>query len=418
MNRIEMQALLMNYAPTAFMAAVGLLLIWFLYRYFWKAPDELDAQHEKTAPVKQMVLFVLGWLVLSRLLIFGVCYAGYELDMGRTLDVGTWIRWDAKHYLGLANNWYQNEGDPRLHIVFYPLYPILIRALKPLLMGHELVAAFAASNACLALCGLALFRLVEGEQGTDAARRAVRYLMLCPVSLFFSLPYSESLFLALTLGSVLMARREKMWLAILFGALASATRMLGLLCAVPVFYAFIRRARKQEGAAMWRGLATGFACTCLIATGFLAYLVLNKVITGDWFRFLVYQREHWSQTFGSLGNSVKYTLENLFNPSNDGVRYGIWLPQIVAMAAVLAVVGATVRRAQPADAAYALLYYYIALAPTWLLSGPRYLGGMYALYPMLALMTRRRWQDGAITGLLVLGLGYCVYQYTVVGSMF
>ena len=409
MNTLTLKVILTQSLPVVFMAAAGVLLILFWVRYF--APATPD-QSTKTAPasIGTVALFVASWFAVSRLMILAVSVIAMG---GAAFDFEVWTRWDADHYLGLAEHWYQNEGDPRLHIVFYPLYPLAVRALKTLLMGHTALAAYLISNACLIGSGYALFRLVAIDQGEPAAQRAVRYLMLCPVSLFFSLPYSESLFLMLALLSVLMARRGQMLLAILFGALASSARMLGLLCAVPVFYEYFRRSRSD-----WRGIARGFACTCLIATGFFAYLLLNKMITGDWFRFLTYQREHWSQQFGSLGNSVKYTIQNAFSPSSEGARYGIWLPQIVAMTAVLTLMITTARRQHPADAAYALLYYYIALAPTWLLSGPRYLGALYALYPMLSLITRRKWQDAALTSALILGTIYCTYQYAFAGTMF
>jgi hypothetical protein len=61
------------------------------------------------------------------------------------------------------------------------------------------------------------------------ANRAVFYLAACPVSYFFSLPMTESLFLLLTVGSFYAAKRERWLLAGLLGALASATRITGIL---------------------------------------------------------------------------------------------------------------------------------------------------------------------------------------------
>ena len=39
-----------------------------------------------------------------------------------------WTRWDASHYLSLAKDGYTGTGDGRFSIVFYPLYPWLVRA--------------------------------------------------------------------------------------------------------------------------------------------------------------------------------------------------------------------------------------------------------------------------------------------------
>lgn len=35
--------------------------------------------------------------------------------------------WDSPHYIDIAKNGYVNEGEQRLLIVFFPLYPLLIR---------------------------------------------------------------------------------------------------------------------------------------------------------------------------------------------------------------------------------------------------------------------------------------------------
>ncbi len=398
--------------PAAFMAAFALVLAVMAWRFFRTEPDQID-DTKAPVPLRDLALFVLCWALLSRLFVLVTAYAVTGFSLPHTLSSSTWTRWDASHYIGIADHWYVSEGDARLHIVFYPLYPLLVMGAKWLFLGRTELAAYVVSNLCFLGCGWALFRLVEMEQGAAAARRAVRYLCLCPVSLFCSLPYSESTFLLLTLLCVLLARQNRLGWAVALGALASCTRMLGLLCAVPIFYEVWRRARGD-----FSRLAKGFALTCLVALGFLAYLCLNKAVTGDWLRFLTYQREHWSQTFGSLPNTVQYTLANLLDGTDMAARYGVWLPQIVAMALVLLVLSLTWRKVNPGDGAYAALYYYVALAPTWLLSGSRYLGAMYALYTMLAHLTRKRWADAAVTAMMVAGTLYCAVQYAVVGGMF
>jgi len=122
----------------------------------------------------------------------------------------------------------------------------------------------------------------------------------------------------------------------------------------------------------------------------LAYLGLNWQITGDPFRFLVYQAENWSQRFGSLMNTMNYTLENALTFYDMGYRMGVWIPQIIAIVLALILFGASPRRTHPGDAGYGLVYFYASVAPTWLLSGPRYLTAMYPSYLILALISRKR----------------------------
>ena len=66
----------------------------------------------------------------------------------------------------------------------------------------------------------------------------------------------------------------------------------------------------------------------------------------------------------------------------------MWIPQSLTLFGAIALMAATARRQHPGDAAYALVYFYMSVSPTWLLSGTRYVAAMYALYPTLALLLR------------------------------
>src|SRR5207302_5745906 len=83
---------------------------------------------------------------------------------------------------------------------------------------------------------LALFgRRARLETGrASIARRSVWLLALFPASLFFSAVYTEALFLALSVGAFLAARRGRWWLAGLLGGLAAATRNVGVTLLVPL----------------------------------------------------------------------------------------------------------------------------------------------------------------------------------------
>ena len=75
------------------------------------------------------------------------------------------------------------------------------------------------------------------------------------------------------------------------------------------------------------------------------------------------------------------------------------------------------RRVRPGYGAYALLYIYMAYAPTWLLSGPRYLTAMAVLYPMLAQLTRRKWAFYLMAALSLIGCAVMTREFLVVGCL-
>ena len=110
-------------------------------------------------------------------------------------------------------------------------------------------------------------------------------------------------------------------------------------------------------------------------------------------------------------------MEYALNYHDWGTRMGTWIPQAVLMIAVLILMGVTLNRVHPGDGAYAWLYMFMAMAPTWLLSGPRYISAMYALYPMMSMITRRKGQQVAMAIVILLLNIYFVYLYSIEGCV-
>src|SRR5712692_872374 len=63
---------------------------------------------------------------------------------------------DAKHYLWIADNWYSVDGDDRRHIAFFPMYPLIIRAMGSVVAIPLSVLAILFSQASLLVVMLLL----------------------------------------------------------------------------------------------------------------------------------------------------------------------------------------------------------------------------------------------------------------------
>ena len=111
---------------------------------------------------------------------------------------------------------------------FFPLYPLLAPGPR---RARSLVAV-AVSTVCFFAALVALHALTRIELGVEAARWTVLALAFSPMAFFFSALYSESLFLALSVGAVLAARCDRWAWAGVLGALAAATRTTGVLVLV------------------------------------------------------------------------------------------------------------------------------------------------------------------------------------------
>ena len=204
--------------------------------------------------------------------------------LGRAL--GALARWDATWYLSIAQSGY--GGGSRAGTAFFPLYPLTVRAGA---LGLDsgwalLLSAYAVSAAALLAALVLLHRLVELELGLRFARPVLLLVALWPASFFFSAPYSESLFLALSVGSFYAARTERWPTAVGLCAAATATRASGLLLLVPLGWMAWRAGRLR-----WLALAPAGAaafCAWLAAVGLrpLGWLDVERdwghVYKGPW----------------------------------------------------------------------------------------------------------------------------------------
>jgi len=377
-------------------------------------------------PNRQTFLWVILAVVGSRFLVYLWAWLGHCLSLGAWFwpwhSFGAlWVQWDAPHYLKLAEQWYMAPGvggeSDHLMLVFFPLFPMLLRGLRALFAGNTLAAAAALNLVCGAGAGCLLFRITARRYGQRKAWLALAYLLLNPFSLFLNAPYPEALFLLLTLAAIDAASQKRYLWAGLWGALSAFTRMLGLVAAGVILLEGLRH-WLGRGSHRWRLCARVIAGALMVAMGFGAYLLLNRQITGAPFTFLDYQRQNWSQQFGSFWNSAYttglYMVRDLGQPDTF---FGTWLPQAITMAAVPAMLALRQNRLPLPWAAYAWVYLFVALAPTWLLSGPRYVMALAVLPVLQCLLTDRRWFHAISLSLQGILLLVYTYLYAVVRSV-
>ncbi len=224
------------------------------------------------------------------MLFAGVAYAVLEdKPLGGPYGwLSIWNRWDAPHYLDIARDGYVTEGEARKWIVFYPLYPWVVRVFSFVLRDHLLGALVVSALASVAAAVL-LQRLTELDYERAVGRAAVWFMFIFPTSYFFHTSYTESLFVALALGAFLAARTRRWPVAGLLAALACMTRVNGLLL-VPALAAeaFLqyREERPRRSHAEWLWVA-------LAGVGFGVFLLLNYAVHGDPFAFQKITQTAW-----------------------------------------------------------------------------------------------------------------------------
>src|SRR5919112_419667 len=110
-----------------------------------------------------------------------------------------------------------------------------------------------------------VYRIAEEGWGTRVAQGTVLALAFFPTSYFLNAVYTESLFLALSAGSLWAARvRKDLLLACALAAFATATRNVGVFLIVPLAYEWLRGGAGRDYGP-WRGAA----CLALAFSGLL-----------------------------------------------------------------------------------------------------------------------------------------------------
>ncbi|MBA2345817.1 MAG: glycosyltransferase family 39 protein [Rubrobacter sp.] len=260
--------------------------------------------------------FVLVVFVFSRLLFLtagalaanflpGAEPAGDPLEPPGILNY--WAHWDGAWYAQISTEGY--GARPPASTAFFPLYPLLVR-LGTNIGGGPAVWGVAISLAATFFALYFVYRIAEKLFDVRAARAATLALAFFPTTFFMNAVYTEALFLALTAGSIWAAYvRRDLLLAGVLGALAAATRNLGILLLIPLCLEWVRH-RREFGARGILGLA-------IVPLGLAAYAAFLWARFGDPLVFVRQQGEYWGREL----TSPITTARDAWQAGWDGVKY-------------------------------------------------------------------------------------------------
>jgi hypothetical protein len=261
------------------------------------------------------IRFVLAVYVASRLfyLISGVLLArvvstsSYQLT---TSDVppgslNIWSHWDGGHYVALARDGYLQP--PRyISPAFFPMYPLLLRSFSELFGDHLSKGALSQCGTLLSLVFLLLafyfiYDMARQEGDERVAKGAILALAFFPTTFFLNATYTESLFLALSAGSLWAVRvRQNLLLACVLAGLAAATRNVAVFLVVPLVYEWIKAGGLKEGRERWRGLYLALA-----PSGLIIYMGFLWMRFGDPLFFYFAQKNWQREATGPLVTATR-----------------------------------------------------------------------------------------------------------------
>ena len=386
-----MQATRNNFSPVQFVQQVN------DPRYYW-------ITHPLLAFLVTRIIILVG-AYLAEIALPSISGEGFYHVNPNNVWLDVWARWDSAYYLSIADHGYWFGLGQQSSVAFFPLYPLLISLLDPLV--DPLVAGVLLSQILLLGALMLLYRLTDFEFNDSAtAGRTVFYIAAFPTAFFFSAVYTESLFLFLSVGAMYFARKRLWAWAALFGLLCSAARIVGVIMWGVVGLEWLAvhgwtlgTIHKKEA---WQNLVAGLrkdwfnlAIICIIPLGLVSYMLFLSQQFDDPVAFSTTQSA-WGREIVGPWTIVYRDLVALL--SGNFLTGDIWYHVVLDLSALIAVLGVAVAVWQRLGASYALYCIISVLLPASSGSGSlsRYALVIFPMFMMLGHWGRFQWLDRAL----------------------
>lgn len=251
-------------------------------------------------------------------------------------------RFDAGWYMGIASEgyrWMPGGRTGQQNIVFFPLFPMLMRY-GALLMARQLLwSGVVISFAAFLWALIYLYRLTRDQIGHDGAVATVTFICAYPFALFYSAPYTESLFLLTSVAACFHFMRGEMWKAGAWGLLCGLTRPNG--CLLSIVLALLAVRPLWQGGWRptlppvkgWMSLADRIAVASLPGIGMVLYSVFIYFLTGDPLQWSK-QQIGWGRVYQGIEQIFVDRLERIEVHGLYGYATG-WTVDLLYFVAVL-----------------------------------------------------------------------------------
>lgn len=377
---------------------------------------------EAMAPFWTMTAIRVGYWLAA---VVAVLWAPPESDIPHfpadgphlSLVFNTFAQWDSGWFIRIAEHGYDVEQSAS----FFPLYPMLTRGVAEVLQS-TVIAGVLVSLIAAGIGAIAVFRIAQQLEGKAVASDSVLFLALFPFAFVFTAVYADALFLALASWSFLAALRRQAVLASVLGALAVATRPMGLALLPALLLLLWPRERTLRS--LVRPLAL-----LLLPAALGAYALYLRFHFGDAGAFYHSQSVFWLRETPPLGPlqgawDVLRTIEQgaaelvLHLPPDNGYpngfeasqQRGTWnVLQGALLIAAVALTWVAWKRLGAAFGLYSLAIISIVLstpaAVVPLVSAPRFLIADFPLFIALAVIAapRPKLRLGLIIGFAAVG---------------
>jgi len=303
--------------------------------------------------------------------------------------IWAWANFDGQHYLGIAF-----RGYGHLQQAFFPLFPWLIKTLASPFSQSQfsyLLSGLTISHISIFISLFILYALVRLDYDEKVARLTTLFLLIFPTSFFFAAFYTESLFLALVLGTFYTARIKKWWLAGILGAFASATRVVGIFLFPAILWEWWEQRKMENGKWKMENLIS-LIFIFFIPLGLLLYMRSLAINYHDSLMFF-----HVQPAFGAERSAKLILLYQVFwryakmiaTTKLDPLYFTVWLELATAITFLCLLVFSYFKKIRLSYLVFAVLAYITPTLTGTFLSMPRFVLVLFPCFISMALIKNR-----------------------------
>ncbi len=311
-----------------------------------------------------------------------------------SLVVESLLRWDAGSYVKIADAGYTGDGLE----AFFPVYPVMMRTLGKV-VGDSVTAGLLISNMAFLVDAVLIYMLARTALSITASQRAVALFVFHPATIVLSSVYTESLFILLAAGSLLLARKQRIVPAVGLAAIATATRMPGV-ALMPAIALYALRGCGFRPRFVRAHHVLGLLATLAVPIGLFFFALHLKRKVGDPLAF-IHAGALWKRSLAPPWAAF----HNFFAYNGPIVGFNWCEMVIVSMAIVAAVAGLFVLELPLAVFTIASLL--MPLSSSIISSTQRYTTTAVPLYLVLAIASHR-----AMPRLMIFALWFAASAYT------
>lgn len=302
----------------------------------------------------------------------------------RAVNLNTWDLWnvwDAPHYISVASSGYQKFGDEANFIIYLPFFPLLIYIFKFISQTSFLISGYLVSFISSVLLAVMLYKLVLLDYSKKTAMLAVLVLFLFPTSFFLHIPYTEAVFMLVSVAAFYLARRRRYFLSFFFVSLAAFTKIAGL-ALIPAIFAEVFISDRQNF--NQRNIIIG---SLIALSGFLLYLFLNYFLWGDFFYFTIIQKQHWFETFAPFGQGLIAAFKSLsWRVGLEKIMLGYG--QIMAFFLALVLSLYVLINVRISYGIFSIIVLWVSYSMSFWVCMPRYILSIFPMFIAIALLSK------------------------------